>query len=184
MYSRYSLYGFDPERCLEAIERYQPDSLILLPQMLHALVARLARGRTGDARIRSLKFVPVGGAKTPAPLITRARDLGLPVYEGYGLTEASPVVCCAALRVPSKPMSIGMPLPATDVRFLDIETNEVAKLGERGELQVKGPQVMLGYYENAEASADAFLDGDGRVPSSVPVWWITFTCAEGKPQAR
>jgi long-chain acyl-CoA synthetase len=79
--------------------------------------------------------------------------------EGYGLTEASPVVCCAALRVPSKPLSIGQPLPATDIRFVDIETGQVVPLGERGELQVKGPQVMLGYYNNPEATKDAFMDG-------------------------
>lgn len=79
--------------------------------------------------------------------------------EGYGLTEASPVVCCAALRVPSKPLSIGQPLPATDIRFVDIETGKVVPLGERGELQVKGPQVMLGYYNNPEATKDAFMDG-------------------------
>lgn len=79
--------------------------------------------------------------------------------EGYGLTEASPVVCCAALRVPSKPMSIGQPLPGTDIRFVDIETGREVPLGERGELQVKGPQVMLGYYDNPEATKDAFMDG-------------------------
>lgn len=79
--------------------------------------------------------------------------------EGYGLTEASPVVCCAALRVPSKPLSIGQPLPATDIRFVDVESGSVVPLGERGELQVKGPQVMLGYYNNPEATKDAFMDG-------------------------
>jgi long-chain acyl-CoA synthetase len=79
--------------------------------------------------------------------------------EGYGLTEASPVVCCAALRVPSKPLSIGQPLPGTDIRFVNIETGETVPLGERGELQVKGPQVMLGYYNNPEATRDAFMDG-------------------------
>ena len=79
--------------------------------------------------------------------------------EGYGLTEASPVVCCAALRVPSKPMSIGQPLPATDVRFIDVDTGKPVALGERGEVQVKGPQVMLGYYGNEQATRDAFMDG-------------------------
>src|SRR5690606_30732605 len=69
------------------------------------------------------------------------------------------VVCCAALRVPSKPMSIGLPLPATAIRFVDIASGEPVRLGENGELQVKGPQVMAGYYENAEASADAYMDG-------------------------
>ena len=79
--------------------------------------------------------------------------------EGYGLTEASPVVCCAALRVPSKPLSIGQPLPGTDIRFVDVETGQLVALGERGELQVKGPQVMLGYYNDPEATRDAFMDG-------------------------
>ena len=79
--------------------------------------------------------------------------------EGYGLAEASPVVCCAALRLPSKPLSIGQPLPGTDIRFMDLEKNEFAPIGERGELQVRGPQVMLGYYDNPDATRDAFMDG-------------------------
>jgi long-chain acyl-CoA synthetase len=56
-------------------------------------------------------------------------------------------------------MSIGLPVPATDVRFIDIETMQPAKLGERGELQVKGPQVMVGYYQDEAATKNAFMDG-------------------------
>jgi long-chain acyl-CoA synthetase len=56
-------------------------------------------------------------------------------------------------------MSIGQPLPATDIRFVDIDSGEVVRGGERGELQVKGPQVMLGYYDDPEATAQAFQDG-------------------------
>jgi long-chain acyl-CoA synthetase len=81
------------------------------------------------------------------------------LVEGYGLTEASPVVSCGAYAVPSKPGSIGQPLPATDVRFVDLESAKVAAIGERGELQVKGPQVMLGYYGNEQATKDTFADG-------------------------
>lgn len=65
--------GFDAERCLGAIGRYRPDSVILLPQMLHALVERLARAPGADPRIGSLRFVAVGGARTSAALIVRAR---------------------------------------------------------------------------------------------------------------
>ena len=79
--------------------------------------------------------------------------------EGYGLTEASPVVCCAALRVASKPMSIGLPVPDTDVRLIDVETGDPVGIGQRGELQVQGPQVMLGYYDNPDATKEAFMDG-------------------------
>ncbi len=84
--------AFDPERLLGAIARYRPESMILLPQMLRLLVARLDCAGPRDARIRSLKYVTVGGAKTPVELIERARALGLPVYEGYGLTECASVV--------------------------------------------------------------------------------------------
>jgi len=117
---------------------------------------------TGEDRaaLDCLDVVISGGAALPGEARSKFANVSKAILaEGYGLTEASPVVCCAALRVPSKPLSIGMPLPGTDVRFLNIETNEIAKIGERGEVQVKGPQVMLGYYENPEASNEAFLDG-------------------------
>jgi len=56
-------------------------------------------------------------------------------------------------------MSIGLPLPATDIRFVDIDTGQPVGVGENGELQVKGAQVMTGYYNDPEASANAFQDG-------------------------
>jgi long-chain acyl-CoA synthetase len=56
-------------------------------------------------------------------------------------------------------MSIGQPLPGTDIRFVDIDTQQPAALGERGELQVKGPQIMVGYFNDPDATRDAFADG-------------------------
>src|SRR5690606_25047488 len=77
--------------------------------------------------------------------------------EGYGLTEASPVVTCAPLDYPSKRGSIGLPFPGTDIKFMDLEAPDTpVPLGERGEIVVKGPQVMLGYFGNAEATSAAF----------------------------
>ena len=66
---------------------------------------------------------------------------------------------CAALRKPSKPMSIGLPLPGTDIRFVGVDNGEVAGIGEDGELQVRGAQVMAGYYDDPQATSDAFMDG-------------------------
>ncbi len=81
------------------------------------------------------------------------------VIEGYGLTEASPVVTCNPLDGRDRIGTIGLPLPSTDVRLVDDSGNVVA-LGESGELCVKGPQVMLGYWNMPEETKKVF-DADG-----------------------
>ena len=152
MMPRFELKGF-----LDLLRRTRPNVLPAVPTLIQALAK--VSGADREA-LDCLDVVISGGAALPDEARGKFATVSKAILaEGYGLTEASPVVCCAPLRVPSKALSIGMPLPATDVRFIDIETNEVAKLGERGELQVKGPQVMLGYYDNPDATKDAFMDG-------------------------
>jgi long-chain acyl-CoA synthetase len=152
MMPRFELKGF-----LDLLRRVRPNVLPAVPTLIQALGKVTGTDREA---LDCLDVVVSGGAGLPSEVRDKfARVSKAILAEGYGLTEASPVVCCAALRVPSKPLSIGMPLPGTDVRFMDIETNEVAKIGERGELQVKGPQVMLGYYENPDATKESFIDG-------------------------
>ncbi|MDB5539579.1 MAG: hypothetical protein JWQ89_1306 [Devosia sp.] len=148
---------FELKALLDLLTRTGANILPAVPTLVQALAKA---GSRAEAHLSSVEVVISGGA----PLADEVRAKWSKVSkallaEGYGLTEASPVVCCAALRVPSKPMSIGQPLPGTDIRFVDVETGKVVKLGERGELQVKGPQVMLGYYNNPEATRDAFVDG-------------------------
>jgi long-subunit acyl-CoA synthetase (AMP-forming) len=90
--SEVGLHGssnFDADACIAAIEKYQAESIILLPQMLQAMVARSTKQ---DPRLKSLKFVAVGGGKTPVVLIKAAKSLGIPVYEGYGLSECASVL--------------------------------------------------------------------------------------------
>ncbi len=152
MMPRFELKGF-----LDLLRRTRPNVLPAVPTLIQALAKVTGTDREA---LDCLDVVVSGGAGLPSEVRDKfARVSKAILAEGYGLTEASPVVCCAALRVPSKPLSIGMPLPGTDVRFMDIESNEVAKIGERGEVQVKGPQVMLGYYDNPEATRDTFIDG-------------------------
>lgn len=148
---------FELKALLGLLTRTGANVLPAVPTLIGALAKA---GEKARPHLGSLEVVVSGGA--PLPNETRAAFAKVSdalLAEGYGLTEASPVVCCAALRVPSKPMSIGQPLPATDIRFVDIETMKPAEPGERGELQVKGPQVMLGYFNDEKATKDAFMDG-------------------------
>lgn len=148
---------FELKAFLKTLTRTGVNILPAVPTLIAALAKA---GKLAEPHLSSVEVAISGGA--PLSNDTRAafaKVCKALLAEGYGLTEASPVVCCAALRVPSKPMSIGQPLPATDVRFVDIDSGEPAALGERGELQVKGPQVMLGYYNNPQATKEAFMDG-------------------------
>ena len=148
---------FELKAFLDLVARTGANVLPAVPTLIAALAKA---GDHAKGHIESIEVVISGGAALPQETRNNFTKVSKALLaEGYGLTEASPVVCCSALRVPSKHMSIGQPLPGTDIRFVDIETGKVAALGDRGELQVKGPQVMLGYYGNDQASADAFMDG-------------------------
>ncbi len=148
---------FELKAFLDLLTRTGANVLPAVPTLIAALAKA---GEKAKGPLECVEVVISGGAALPQETRNKFTSVSKALLaEGYGLTEASPVVCCSALRVPSKHMSIGQPVPATDIRFIDIETNKEAALGERGELQVKGPQIMLGYYGNEEATRDAFMDG-------------------------
>ena len=134
--------GFDPRACLAAIEHHEAHSVILLPQMLLSLVNALEK----QPRSLPLRFVAVGGARVSPALIERARSLGLPVYQGYGLSECASVV---ALNTPEADRrgSVGRPLPHQRVR-----------IAEDGEILVSG-QGFLGYV-GERFSREEFPTGD------------------------
>ncbi|MCK9506442.1 MAG: AMP-binding protein [Porticoccaceae bacterium] len=104
---------------LGAISRFRPHTLILMPQMLAALVAA---GEAGWEAPDSLFFVAVGGSKVAPSLLAKARDQGLPVYEGYGLSECASVV---SLNTPTASLmgSAGRPLPHLKVEIRDAEVH-------------------------------------------------------------
>lgn len=146
-----SNHQFDVARFSRAIEQYQAESVILLPQMLAALTDAEPQQLE---RLRSLKFIAVGGGCVAPELIDAACARGLPVYEGYGLTECGSVVCLntpQAFRVGS----VGKPLDHARVRVND-----------KGEVLVSG-SIMMGYIgaavaEETIATGDlGYLDEDG-----------------------
>ncbi|KKC41023.1 hypothetical protein WH87_02440 [Devosia epidermidihirudinis] len=148
---------FELKALLSLFARTKANVLPSVPTLLSA-IAR-ADNVTAE-QLASLEVAISGGAALPDE-VRNAFSKKSPAIlaEGYGLTEASPVVCCAALRKASKPMSIGLPLPGTDIRFVNIDTGKPVGIGEDGELQVRGPQVMQGYYEDEQSTKDAFMDG-------------------------
>jgi long-chain acyl-CoA synthetase len=108
---------------------------------------------------KHLKAAGGGGAAMHHAVVERFEQItGAPLAEGYGLTESSPVVCFQPLHIPRTRDSIGIPVPNTEVRLLDDAGVEVA-LGQPGELCVRGPQVMRGYWQRPEATAEVLKDG-------------------------
>ncbi len=105
--------GVQPAMLLAALHQYRPSAIILVPQLLKLLVECLADGASLPG---SLRFVAVGGAPCALALLERARRLGLPVYEGYGLSEAASVVSLNRADA-GRPGSVGMPLPHAFVRI-------------------------------------------------------------------
>jgi long-chain acyl-CoA synthetase len=136
-------------RLLAELALWQPDSLILVPELLHGLVSVLEQTQQ---RLASLRFVAVGGGRVSEPLLERAAAVGLPVYEGYGLSECASVV---TLNRPGRVLrgSVGQALPHTRV---DTAVD--------GEVIVHGP-CMEGYLgEPVHATPGRWVTGDvGRM---------------------
>ncbi len=153
MLPRYELKGL-----LELVKRVRPELIMAVPTLIHALCGSESAKKYD---LSSLILGISGGAPLSESIRREFVDTsGGILVEGYGLTECSPVVCCGPIWAPAKDGSIGQPVPGTDIRFTDVDdpTKEVAP-GERGELQVRGPQVMAGYFENEEATRESFVDG-------------------------
>ncbi len=168
-----ALPKFELEATLKLIAKYKPQYLMAVPAIFNAI--NLYPG-LAKYDLTSLRYCVSGGA--PLPLEVRKsfeERTGCVVIEGYGLTEASPVVCVNPPEGVNKAGSIGMPLPNTVVELRHPETGELVDLGERGELCVTGPQVMKGYYNKAAETAQifrgdqlrtgdvAYMDQDGYV---------------------
>lgn len=109
--------GLDVPTLLRCLHRYQPESIILVPQLLLALVMAAEQGAALPA---SLRYLAVGGGRVATTLLARAKALNLPVFEGYGLTECASVVC---LNRPDarREGSVGQPLPHARVQIVDGE---------------------------------------------------------------
>ena len=108
----------------------------------------------------SLKLTLGGGMATQKAVAEKWKNItGTPIVEAYGLTEASPGVCANPLNIPAYTGSIGLPIPSTEIELRDADGNEVAQ-GQPGEMWIRGPQVMKGYWNRPEETAKV-LDARG-----------------------
>ena len=108
----------------------------------------------------SLKLTLGGGMATQKAVAEKWKNItGTPIVEAYGLTEASPGVCCNPLNIETYSGGIGLPIPSTEIELRDADGNEVAQ-GQPGEMWIRGPQVMKGYWNRPEETAKV-LDSRG-----------------------
>lgn len=130
------------------LDAAQATTAIMIPQMLHALVAAI---ETGTPRPATLRFLAVGGARIPPSLLARAARTGLPVFEGYGLSECASVVTLNTAQA-HRPGSVGRPLPHVRITFAD-----------DGEILIHGAG-FLGYTGDSTALSGTWHTGDlGRL---------------------
>jgi long-subunit acyl-CoA synthetase (AMP-forming) len=147
--------GLDPAKFLSSLSRYRPTTLILVPQLLTVLDRALEMGWTAPD---SLRFIAVGGARIAASLVERVRARGLPVYEGYGLSECASVV---SVNCP------GSDRPGTSGRVL----NHLRVTDQGGQLRVAG-NAFLGYLNQPETWYPEFVD-TGDIGSVDPEGFVT-----------
>jgi long-chain acyl-CoA synthetase len=152
---------FDPQMALESIQRHRVTVFCGVPTMYSVL---LANPELGKFDLTSIRVCISGASPLPPQVQKKFMDItGGFLAEGYGLTEASPVTHCNPVDKTMRTVrlsSIGLPMPDTDARIVDAETGaKTLKHGETGELAVKGPQVMRGYWKRPEQTALVLRNG-------------------------
>ncbi|MGR9106684.1 MAG: AMP-binding protein [Gammaproteobacteria bacterium] len=150
----------DPRDTKALIKTLEKTGFSVFPGV-NALFARLlTTAAFGKLNFRDLRLVTGGGAAVQSAVAENWQKLtGMPICQAYGLTEASPGVCCNPLNLREYTGSVGLPVPSTLIRVCD-EHDRPVDAGEAGELQVKGPQVMQGYWNKPEETR-AVLSADG-----------------------
>jgi long-chain acyl-CoA synthetase len=147
---------FDPADALEIMERDRVTVFLGVPTMYAAMLhSEARRGR----HLSALRTCISGGQSLPVEVLRDfEREFGCVILEGYGLSETSPVACQNRPDRERRPGSIGIPIEGVEMRIVD-EAGEELPPGEVGEILIRGPNVMKGYWRNPQATAEAISDG-------------------------
>lgn len=140
---------------IKTLNATKPDALVLVSTLAGAL---MDNEKFASCDLSNLKVTVAGGMALRSSISNAWRErTGQDIIEGYGLTEASPVVSVNPLHLPPRIGTIGVPLPSTDVKIVDDNGKDVA-LGEVGELAVRGPQVMREYWNQPAETANVLTE--------------------------
>jgi long-chain acyl-CoA synthetase len=149
---------FNVRELLKTVQKKKPS---IFPGVPTVFIGMLNDSKRDSFDLSSIRVCITGSAPMPVELLRKFEKLtGSIIAEGYGLTETSPVTHCNPIRGRRKPGSIGIPISDTDCRIVDMSTGKVdLPLGEPGEIVVRGPQVMQGYWGRKEETEQVLRDG-------------------------
>lgn len=148
---------FDPAATLLAIEKHKISAVLCVPVMLLFMSQHESFDKTDFSSVRSLLS---GGAPVPPSLIKRYQERGLPFYQVYGLTETAPFALInSAENSLCNPGAAGKPVFFCEVKITGLDGKELA-VGEKGEICIRGPNVMSGYWNKPEATTES-MSSDG-----------------------
>jgi long-chain acyl-CoA synthetase len=151
---------FEPAAVLESMQRERVEVWIGVPTMYWALLQYATAQQIDTApAAEHFRLCVSGGAPMPVDVMRRFEStFGVRILEGYGLSETSPVASFNQLHRPTKPGTVGQPIFGVEIRCVDPQGRSVPT-GERGEVVIRGPNVMKGYYNRPEATAEAMRNG-------------------------
>ncbi len=153
---------FDLEQFLELLQKHAVTMAYLVPPIVLALAKHPLVDKYDLSKLRDILS---GAAPLPEPVAKACADRhGCMIRQGYGLTETSPVTHANPRNRTVKVASVGIPLPNTEYRIVDVESGNDVTPGERGEVWIRGPQVMKGYLNNPEATRN-MIDEEGWLHS-------------------
>lgn len=151
--------GYDPDHMLRLMEEENGSIVLCVPTMLIRMLDSPAIKTT---KLSSWRLVTLGGAPVPPELIRRAEQLGIKAAIGFGQTEASPYL---THTLPDDPhpdwvSTVGRPMPQTEIKIVDPDSNAITAVGEIGEICARGYSIMKDYFDNPDATRMA-IDADG-----------------------
>lgn len=151
---------FEPQATLDTMVKEKVNFWVGVPTMYWAILKYAEETDYDISHVKeSMKVCTSGGAPMPVEVMKAFETrFGVRVLEGYGLSETSPLATFNHFEKPSKPGTVGQAIFGVEVRCFDDDDNEVTR-GERGEVVIRGTNVMKGYYKRPDATAEAFRNG-------------------------